>query len=110
MDAELNEQWLVDNVMRQWPPIVAVFLRHRMHCVGCPIGRLHTVKDACIEHHVDLDLFMADLQATTAALPQSRAVSPRLRFLRRSSAACEALEEATAGDRLQAGAAFPNRS
>lgn len=69
MDAELNEQWLVDNVMRQWPPIVAVFLRHRMHCVGCPIGRLHTVKDACIEHHVDLDLFMADLQATTAVLP-----------------------------------------
>jgi hybrid cluster-associated redox disulfide protein len=69
MNAELNQQRLVDDVMRQWPSSTKVFLKHRLHCVGCPIGRLHTIEEACSEHHVDLDLFMADLQATTAALP-----------------------------------------
>jgi hybrid cluster-associated redox disulfide protein len=72
MDAELSELRLVDDVMRQWPAVIGVFLKHRLHCVGCPIGRLHTIRDACVEHQVDLDPFMADLQTTIAALFQPR--------------------------------------
>jgi hybrid cluster-associated redox disulfide protein len=28
---------VVDEIMRKWPATVAVVLRYRMHCVGCPI-------------------------------------------------------------------------
>jgi len=53
---------LVDDVMRRWPCTIRVFLRHRMHCVGCPIACFHTVADACVEHGVDTAAFLADLR------------------------------------------------
>lgn len=34
-------------VMQAWPETIAVFVRHRMHCVGCPVRRFHTIEDAC---------------------------------------------------------------
>ncbi|WEX08562.1 DUF1858 domain-containing protein [Chelativorans sp. AA-79] len=52
----------VDDVMRRWPETIRVFLNYRMHCVGCPIGRFHTLADACREHGIDLDHFLADLR------------------------------------------------
>ena len=53
----------VDDVMRKWPQTVAVLLKYRMLCVGCPIGPFHTITDACREHRVSKLEFMADLQA-----------------------------------------------
>ncbi|WP_445500680.1 DUF1858 domain-containing protein [Microvirga sp. G4-2] len=54
---------LVDDVMRQWPATIRVFLNHQMRCVGCPIACFHTVDDACREHGSDRVRFLADLQA-----------------------------------------------
>ncbi|AMX98029.1 hypothetical protein A4R28_30330 (plasmid) [Mesorhizobium ciceri] len=55
---------VVDEIMRKWPATVAVVLRYKMLCVGCPIGTFHTVAEACLEHHVDESRFIADLEAT----------------------------------------------
>jgi hybrid cluster-associated redox disulfide protein len=54
---------LVDDVMREWPETIRVFLEFRMRCVGCPIGAFHTVDDACREHGVDRARFLAALRA-----------------------------------------------
>ena len=54
---------LVDDVMRRWPTTIRAFLNHRMLCVGCPIGRFHTVEDACREHGVDAAQFMRALHS-----------------------------------------------
>jgi hybrid cluster-associated redox disulfide protein len=54
---------LVDIVMRDHPATIAVFLRHRMGCPGCPIGCFHTVEDACREHRLPLAEFMTALDA-----------------------------------------------
>jgi len=53
---------LVDDIMRQWPETIRVFLDFRMSCVGCPIATFHTVEDSCREHGVDLTTFLAALQ------------------------------------------------
>jgi hybrid cluster-associated redox disulfide protein len=58
---------LVDDVMREEPSTIRVFLDFKMRCVGCPIACFHTVNDACREHGVDRDRFLAVL----------RSVSPR---------------------------------
>lgn len=47
----------VDSVMRQWPSTIRVFLDFRMLCIGCPIGTLHTINEACAAHDVDLNAF-----------------------------------------------------
>jgi hybrid cluster-associated redox disulfide protein len=56
----------VDEIMRKWPATIAVMVRHRMLCVGCPIGTFHTVTDACVEHQLDEDAFVEELLAAIA--------------------------------------------
>lgn len=52
---------LVDEVMRRSPRTIRVFLAFKMGCVGCPLACFHTVADACREHHIDRDVFLAAL-------------------------------------------------
>jgi hybrid cluster-associated redox disulfide protein len=54
---------LVDDVMSRSPQAIRVFLRFKMRCVGCPIACFHTVDDACREHGVDREAFLAALRA-----------------------------------------------
>lgn len=55
--------YLVDDIMRQWPATVRVFLDFKMGCIGCPIACFHNVDDACREHDVDRDNFLAALRS-----------------------------------------------
>ena len=57
---------LVDDVMRNSPPTIRVFLAFKMGCVGCPIACFHTVDDACREHGVDRDAFLDALRSVAA--------------------------------------------
>jgi hybrid cluster-associated redox disulfide protein len=54
---------IVGEVMTARPETIRVFLDFRMGCVGCPISGFHTVDDACREHGVDCDDFLAALRA-----------------------------------------------
>lgn len=74
---DIDRSTLVDDVMRKWPATIRAFLDNRMNCPGCPIACFHTVADACREHHVDPDSFLAEL-GTLAAAP---AIEPSLRCL-----------------------------
>ena len=56
--AEIEFDDPVDDIMRQWPQTIRVFLDFGMRCVGCPIGSFHTIEDSCRAHGVDLDIFM----------------------------------------------------
>ena len=53
----------IHDLMAVWPETVAVFMKHRMLCVGCVITPFHTVVDACEEHHVDETAFREALAA-----------------------------------------------
>lgn len=55
----------IDTIMRRWPATIEVLIRHRMLCVGCPIGAFHTVMDACKEHGIDEDAFVSQLRTAT---------------------------------------------
>lgn len=46
-----------------FPEAAGPFLRNRMACVGCPIARFHTIRDACVEYAVDEAAFRAELRA-----------------------------------------------
>lgn len=59
---------IVGDVMSAQPATIRVFLNFRMGCVGCPISAFHTVDDACMEHGVDRDAFLAALGAVANAV------------------------------------------
>jgi hybrid cluster-associated redox disulfide protein len=67
----------LDRLMRDWPGTVAVFVKHRMLCVGCPIGPFHTVSDACREHSIDEETFRRELQLSTGSRWAAAVPGPR---------------------------------
>jgi hybrid cluster-associated redox disulfide protein len=54
---------LVDDVMSERPATIRIFLAFKMRCVGCPIACFHDVADACREHGVEPETFLAALRA-----------------------------------------------
>ncbi len=65
--APITAETIVDALMSAHPATIPVFLRHHAHCVGCPVGGLHTVADACHEHGVPLDVLLRDLNAAVSS-------------------------------------------
>ena len=59
---------IVGDVMTGRPATIRVFLDFRMGCVGCPISAFHTVNEACKEHGVDRDEFLAALRTAANAV------------------------------------------
>ncbi|HWP16908.1 MAG TPA: DUF1858 domain-containing protein [Xanthobacteraceae bacterium] len=52
---------LVEDVMNRWPATIRVFLDFKLGCVGCPIASFHDIDDACREHGIERDTFLAAL-------------------------------------------------
>lgn len=52
----------LDMLMSIWPDTIAVFLRHKMLCVGCMVNPFETVIDACYEYGLDEALFRLELR------------------------------------------------
>jgi hybrid cluster-associated redox disulfide protein len=59
-----NEQ-AVNEVMTLWPASIRVFIDRRMHCVGCPVGGLHSLEEAARAHGIAPDDLIAEIAATT---------------------------------------------
>ena len=55
----------VDAIMRRWPATAAVFLAHRMACVGCPMARFDTVAEVAAEYAVPLARLIDELEAAS---------------------------------------------
>ena len=52
----------VDTIMRRWPATIPIFIRQGMHCVGCPVGGLHTLDDAAHAHRIEPDVLLASIK------------------------------------------------
>ncbi|WGW05616.1 DUF1858 domain-containing protein [Tropicibacter oceani] len=65
----------LSQVMASWPQTVAVFVRHRMLCVGCMVTPFHTITDACLEYDLDEDSFRDSLRQAIAAAPDQGCAS-----------------------------------
>lgn len=57
---------LVDDLMVTYTATIPVFIRHKMMCIGCPFGGIHDVREACREHGISLEDFLADIEAAIA--------------------------------------------
>jgi hybrid cluster-associated redox disulfide protein len=66
----LTADTVVDDLMSARTETISVFMHHRMMCIGCPVGRIHTIAEACHEHRLDLDSFLAELRECLEAVPE----------------------------------------
>ena len=75
--SRLHDRTPVRTIMKLWPKTIRLFLARGMACVGCPVGGLHTLEEACAEHKVALDPLLAEITEVTRT---TRARFPETRF------------------------------
>ena len=68
----IDNSLLVSDVLTKYPQTAQVFLNHQMLCVGCLVAPFHTLADACLEHGLDEDVFLADLTRAIAKTNQTQ--------------------------------------
>ena len=57
----ISSDMTVDMVMRNWPETIAVILRRRMQCVGCPLAIFHTISYVAKEYSLDEQTLLQEL-------------------------------------------------
>ncbi|WP_312857884.1 DUF1858 domain-containing protein [Mesorhizobium zhangyense] len=75
MPSAIDPDMSVDEIMRRWPATIRVMIRHRMLCIGCPIGIFHTVADAAAAHAMEEATLVAELLAAMRSDPSADAPS-----------------------------------
>lgn len=71
MDSRLSADLIVSDVLDRWPQTIPVFNRRHMACVGCSMGPFETLADVAAIYAIDLNLFLAELEAAIVPLTQS---------------------------------------
>ena len=63
LDSNSIQPWMaVQTVIHRWPAVIPVFIRSRMHCVGCQMAAFNTLEESVRVHGLALDPFLKDLQ------------------------------------------------
>ena len=52
----------VEEVLTRWPESAAVFGRHNMACVGCPVAPFYTVSEAAVIYKLSAADFVGELE------------------------------------------------
>ncbi len=77
LTAPIIAETILDDLMSTYKVTIPLFIRRKMMCIGCPVVRLHDVREACREHGVPLDEF---LQEVNAAIARDAATTARGRY------------------------------
>lgn len=54
---------ILDEMMAAYKATIPLFIHRKMLCIGCPVARLHDVREACQEHGIPLQEFLDELNA-----------------------------------------------
>lgn len=57
---------ILDDLMGTYKMTIPIFIHRKMMCIGCPVARMHDVRQACAEHEIPLSQFLADLNGAIA--------------------------------------------
>lgn len=57
---------LIDQLLTEHPGLAEVFVQHLMLCVGCDMGRFHTLAEAAKQYSITPDAFIAELKERLA--------------------------------------------
>jgi hybrid cluster-associated redox disulfide protein len=58
---QFSANTLIADALAHGPEVAAVFIRYRMHCIGCVFARFESLRIAAINHQVDIEELAAGL-------------------------------------------------
>ena len=63
---EVTRTTVISDIMMEAPDATPLFQEIGMHCMGCALATGENVEEACMAHGVDVDAFLAKLNAFIA--------------------------------------------
>jgi hybrid cluster-associated redox disulfide protein len=65
----ITPELMVNTLLEHYPETAQVFVRRRMHCVGCTVASFESLTEACRIYQQPLDEMLAELRATVRRRP-----------------------------------------
>jgi hybrid cluster-associated redox disulfide protein len=59
---QLDSKMRVGELMERHPSVIAVFIKRKLGCVGCPTEAFHTIEDVANANGLMLEPFLNDLE------------------------------------------------
>lgn len=59
--ATISKDTIIMDVLMMDRATAPIFIRHGMHCLGCPSASGESIQDACAVHGIDADKLVNDL-------------------------------------------------
>lgn len=59
---KLDSKTIVGELMERHPSVIAVFIKRKLGCVGCPTEGFHTIEDVVRENGLTLEPFLIELE------------------------------------------------
>lgn len=61
----------IASLLEAFPQAAALFLKHRMACVGCSMARFDTLQEAIFNYQLDFTVWMSELHYLLATSPHA---------------------------------------
>ncbi|MCE1254838.1 MAG: DUF1858 domain-containing protein [Anaerolineae bacterium] len=58
----ITPELLVEELLVQHPQTLPVFLKYRLHCIGCYMAPFDTLQEVCANYQLHRDTFFAELR------------------------------------------------
>ncbi|MBB6218739.1 hybrid cluster-associated redox disulfide protein [Anaerosolibacter carboniphilus] len=59
--AKVTKDMIIADVLRMDRATAPIFMRHGLHCLGCPASSMESIADAAMVHGLDVDALINDL-------------------------------------------------
>lgn len=59
--AKITKDMIIADVLSMDRATAPIFMRHGLHCLGCPASSMESIGDAAMVHGLDVDALLKDL-------------------------------------------------
>jgi len=67
--AKVSKDMIIADVLTLDEGTAPIFIKHGMHCLGCPSSMGESIEDACFVHGMDPDSLLSDLNVYLESAP-----------------------------------------
>jgi hybrid cluster-associated redox disulfide protein len=60
----------IEEVVKQYPETMMVFMKHGLHCVGCHVSAFESIEDGAMSHGINVDALVDDLNKVISSRKQ----------------------------------------
>lgn len=68
----ITKETTIEEVVKQYPETMMVFMKHGLHCVGCHVSEFESIEEGAMAHGIDVDMLVADLNKVTSFTSSSK--------------------------------------